>query len=88
MKLSRSSVERVVSSFGDLDLGDPRRTERARTTVAKFAVQPGATLPSAMGSEADIEGAYRFMNSRHVSMEQLNNAHAGATAAERGRAPE
>ena len=33
-----------------------------------------------MGSEADIEGAYRLMSSRHVTMEALNEAHAKATA--------
>jgi hypothetical protein len=33
-----------------------------------------------MGSEADIEGAYRLMNSRRVTMTALNNAHAEVTA--------
>lgn len=84
VKLSKSSIERVLSAFADLDLGDPRRASRVRDTVARLATDPGASVPAAMGSDANIEGAYRLMNSRRVSMEALNDAHARATA-ERAR---
>ena len=80
MKLPKSSVSDVVSIFSDLDVGDPRRTSRVQATVAKLAANPTATFPSAMGSEACIEGGYRLMNSRHITMAKLNEAHAQRTA--------
>jgi hypothetical protein len=80
MKLPKSSVDRIVSVFDGVELGDPRRTERLKKTVRKLSRQPQAVLPEAMGSEAELEGAYRFMNSEHVSFDSLNEAHARATA--------
>jgi hypothetical protein len=80
MKLSKSSVDRVLTAFAKLDLGDPRRTRRVVRTVENLASNPRASFPEAMGSEADIEGAYRLMNSCHVTMEALNEAHSEVTA--------
>jgi len=80
MKLSKSSLDRVLTAFAELDLGDPRRTRRVMRTVENLASNPRASFPDAMGSEADIEGAYRLMSSHHVTMEALNEAHAKATA--------
>lgn len=80
MKLPRSSVERVVATFGKLELGDPRRAERIRRTVENLASNPRASFPEAMGNEADLEGAYRVMRSSKVTMNDLNQAHAMATA--------
>jgi hypothetical protein len=80
MKLPKSSIHRVIASFESLAVQDPRRKRRVQRTAGKLAAQPRATLPNAMGSEADTEGAYRLMNSTHVTMEDLNDAHARATA--------
>lgn len=80
MKLSKSSVDRVLTAFGELDLGDPRRARRVLRTVGNLASNPRASFPEAMGTEADIEGAYRLMSSRHVTMEALNEAHSKVTA--------
>jgi hypothetical protein len=80
MKLSRSSVDRVLSAFAELDVGDPRRTRRVLRTVENLASNPRASFPEAMGAEADIEGAYRLMSSRHVTMKDLNEAHSDVTA--------
>lgn len=85
MKLSKGSVERVVSTFEALDLGDPRRKQRVLRTVANLAAEPGLSFPQAMGNDADLEGAYRLMNSSRVGMDALNAAHAQVTA-ERARA--
>jgi hypothetical protein len=79
MKLPPSSIQRVVASFESLAVVDPRRKRRVQRTVEKLAAQPRATLPEAMGSEADTEGAYRLMNSGHLTMDDLNEAHARAT---------
>jgi hypothetical protein len=85
MKLSKNSVDRVLSAFAGLELGDPRRTHRVRKTVEKLARNPRLSFPEAMGGEADIEGGYRLMSSSHVTMRELNDAHAESTA-ERARA--
>jgi hypothetical protein len=81
MKLSKSSVQRIGSAFEGVELGDPRRMRRLMQTLKKLSTDPQATLPEAMGSEAELEGAYRLLNSEHVSFEALNEAHARTTAA-------
>jgi len=80
MRLSRSSVERVASTFDGARLGDPRRSQRLKDTVRKLAQHPDATLPQALGSDAALEGAYRLANNERVSFEELNAAHAEVTA--------
>lgn len=80
MQLSKASVERAAAVFADLDLGDPRRKQRVTRIVANLASKPEASFPKAMGSEAEIEGAYRLMNSSRVTMKALNDAHAEVTA--------
>lgn len=80
MKLPKASVERAAAAFEGLDLGDPRRTSRVIRTVTNLASNPEASFPEAMGDEATTEGAYRLMNSGHVTMKQLNDAHAQTTA--------
>jgi hypothetical protein len=80
MKLSRVAVERAAAAFAELAVGDPRRTRRVMRTVEKLASTPGVSFPEAMGSEADIEGGYRLMNSDRVTMDMLNEAHAAVTA--------
>jgi hypothetical protein len=85
MKLSQDSIERIVSAFAGLELGDPRRAARVESIVSKLAAHPQAPMPQAMGTEADIEGAYRLMNNGRVTGGALNDAHARTTA-QRARA--
>jgi hypothetical protein len=80
MKLPKANVERAAAAFEGLDVGDPRRMRRVIRTVTNLASNPQVSFPEAMGDEADIEGAYRLMNSGRVTMAQLNDAHAQATA--------
>lgn len=74
MKLPKSAVERVGRAFQKLELGDPRRQRRLAKTVAKLARKPSASLPDAMQSEADLDGAYRFANNMAVEPQQLFDA--------------
>lgn len=81
MKLPHDSVDRILTAFASVDLGDPRRAERLENTLRRLAESPRSTIPDAMGSEAELEGAYRFFRSPHVTLEALTVAHAEATAA-------
>jgi hypothetical protein len=80
MKLSKASVERAAAAFEDVELGDPRRSRRVASVVTNLASNPQASFPQAMGSEAEIEAAYRLMSSSSVTMRELNDAHAEVTA--------
>src|SRR5689334_17391321 len=80
MKLSKGSVGRVLEAFHSLDLGDPRRVKRLHKTVAKLAKRPRSSLPEAMETEADLEGAYRLANNASVEPKVLFEALAKSTA--------
>jgi hypothetical protein len=84
MKLPKSSVERVGQALQRAELGDPRRKKRLTKTVARLARKPRASLPEAMQSESDLEGAYRLANNAAIEPQQLFDALAEA-AAERAR---
>ena len=71
MKLPKSSVDRVVRNFADVELGDPRRSKRVRKVVAKMAKRPSAPLPAALDGPGELEAAYRFANNRNVTFAQL-----------------
>ncbi len=81
MRLSNDSVDRIVAAFETVDLGDPRRAERLETTLRRLADAPRSTIPDAMVTEAELEGAYRFLRSPHVGPDVLMSAFAEATAA-------
>lgn len=84
MKLPKGSVERVGRALQRAELGDPRRTKRLTKTVALLARKPRASLPEAMQSESELEGAYRLANNTAIEPHQLFDALA-ESAAERAR---
>jgi len=81
VKLPSDAIERVVSDFRGADLGDPRRERRLVQVVSQLAEQPWGSVPTAMGSEAALEAAYRLINNRAVAFEELHRAHAEGTVA-------
>lgn len=80
MRISHDSVNRIVGEVMGATLGDPRRNRRAMRIVEKMAGSPSDSLPKALGSDADVQGCYRFMNSSEVTFEALHAAHAAATS--------
>lgn len=80
MKLPKGSVGRVGRAFQTLDLGDPRRQKRLGKITTQLARKPSTSLPDAMQSEADLEGAYRFANNVAVDPQQLFDALAASAA--------
>src|SRR5438105_2517909 len=80
VKLPRASVKRITSTFRAAALGDPRRTARLEHTLERMARKPQATMPEAMGSSSELEGAYRLFNNPRVTLDALVEAHAYETA--------
>lgn len=87
MQLTEAAVQRVVAEFADAELGDERRTARATCIVEGLCRAPGASLPDAMGTEAALEGAYRFVGHPGWDYEDLLLEHherTGGRACEAG----
>ena len=83
-RLDGDAVARIVEDLGRAELGDPRRVARAQQVLARLAAMPGASLPDAMVTEAELEGAYRLLNNDCVGFDHLFDAYARGTA-ERAR---
>jgi Transposase DNA-binding/Transposase Tn5 dimerisation domain len=79
-----SAQQWAEETFGEVNLGDPRREERAVTMAAAMAMAPAASLPQQMGSEAATHAAYRFLQSPGISYEQVISPHVQQTRAAMG----
>jgi hypothetical protein len=66
-----SATEWAADEFGDADFGDVRRTRRLVALAADVARQPAGTVTGACRSSASKEGAFRWLESRAVSLEPL-----------------
>lgn len=53
--------------FGQIDLGDARRTERLVATFDLLHKHPGGTLPGKLSNPADLRGFYRLCNREEVT---------------------
>lgn len=60
--------------FGQVELGDVRRTRRLVQTAAKIAQQPQGSLPSKFDWN-DLRGVYRLMNRPEATHEQIAGPH-------------
>lgn len=67
------------ATFGSVQLGDPRRQRRAVAIAHALATNTGASLPKQLHDGAALEGSYRFLQSAHVSYEELIRPHVEAT---------
>ena len=83
-QLEGDAVARMLADLSRADLGDPRRVARAQRVVERLAAKPDASLPDALVTNAELEGAYRLFSNEQVSFERLFDAHAQGTA-ERAR---
>ena len=79
MEMSDEVVGRIVDEFAGLDLGDPRRTRRAMMLVAAMARRPQDSLPALLGTDPDLEGAYRLLNNENVDFDDLLAEHRDRT---------
>jgi hypothetical protein len=88
MKLDGESLRRVLADFAETDLGDPRRTRRVLKVVAALAKHPDRSLPQALGTDAELEGAYRILNNEQVDFDDMLEGHREQTVARAEQARE
>ncbi|WP_445251020.1 MULTISPECIES: IS4/Tn5 family transposase DNA-binding protein [unclassified Microcoleus] len=56
-----------MEQWGDVDLGDSRRTNRALEAGAALAQNPSANLPTQMESWNQLKAAYRLLREKDVT---------------------
>jgi hypothetical protein len=69
----------VQREFSGLSLGDRRIEARARGIVTRLCEGPSDSFPEQMGSDAELEGLYRFFANPKVTMASLLAGHVRAT---------
>jgi hypothetical protein len=72
-RMSRREV--VAEELADVDLGDERRTARAKVIADRMAMAPEASLPVAMKDRAMLEALYRHLSSRGVDFQAILESH-------------
>ncbi len=77
-----SALQWAEYTFGNVRLGDQRRTERAVEIASAIAHNPAASLPAQMQDEAATEAAYRFLQMPDVTYEKLIGPHVAQTREE------
>ncbi len=70
----------VAKELGQAELGDPRRSARLEQLAERLLIRPGVSLPRAMGDEAALEAAYRFLGNDAVEPAAILAPHIAATA--------
>jgi hypothetical protein len=79
MKLRNDVAARCGAIWDEASLGDPRRTRRAVITATRMARKPSSPLPAALGTDAAVQGAYRFVNNAAVDFQTLVSVLSEAT---------
>jgi len=68
-----------MRNFGQVNLGDQRRTQRLVRTVDCLCRHPGGTLPDKLNHPADLRAFYRLMNRPEATHSVLIASHARYT---------
>ena len=77
--MAKNRSRSISKELGKAKLGDPRRALRLEQMAGAMLARPAASLPEAMGTEAALEGAYRFLNNDDVSWQGILLPHTQAT---------
>ena len=75
----RIALKSVAGEFAGADLGDGRRSKRLKTISGLLEREPQKGFPRAMGSDAALEGLYRFINNDAFSAADILAPHIAAT---------
>jgi hypothetical protein len=87
-KRDRRRTALVSEEFEGVELGDLRRSRRAKSVAERLAAQPGASLPAAMVDRAMLEALYRHLSNEGVTFEALLEPHIQKCVARVGQAAE
>lgn len=68
-----------VQELSGGDFGDARLNQRAASMAELLGQHPNVSIPAALKSRADIEGAYRFFNNDSVTPDRIFQPHIEAT---------
>jgi hypothetical protein len=68
-----------AEELGAVQLGDQRLDRRAVKVLEQLAAQPTQSIPTACGSNAEMQAAYRFFDNAKVSVEKILAPHQAAT---------
>lgn len=83
-RLQDDALARILGDLAQANLGDPRRVLRAQSILGRLGAAPDVSLPDLLENQAELEGAYRFFNNKHVAFDDLLESHALGTV-ERAR---
>lgn len=78
--MSAKRAKSIARELSSAKLGDRRLPARLCKMVDSMMARPGASLPHAMGGEAGLEAAYRFLNNDEVRASKILAPHIAATA--------
>lgn len=73
--------------FGRTDLGDRRRTARLVKMAARAEEAPAGRVSEVFADRAELQGAYDFLESPHISANEIGKAAGLATAERAAREP-
>jgi hypothetical protein len=69
-----TAAQWAATEFAQLDLGDARLNNRARTLMERFAATPTASIPDACHGWAETMAAYRFLsNESRISWRRIGS---------------
>jgi hypothetical protein len=71
----RAETERLEKEYAGVQLGDFRLEQRLRSMVRAFSGDPARSFPGAFRDKAGIEGGYRFLRNRKVTLAKLLEPH-------------
>jgi hypothetical protein len=77
----------AVREFEHAPLVDRRLCKRLSAVAYDFARHPGASIPQACGTKAEIKGAYRFVENDFVMPQQILAGHRQASLSRLAREP-
>ena len=74
-QLLLSAPEWAQTTFGEVRLGDKRRTKRVVQMASLMTMQSDVSLPRMMKSKAELKAAYRLLETPEVTYEKLIRPH-------------
>jgi hypothetical protein len=72
--LIKDTEEWANNLFQNAELGDERRTKRLIKISHQMASNTGSSIVKASGSQASIEGAYRFLRNNNIEADDIASA--------------